>query len=255
MPGHVIDIATADGTADAYLSLPDGGRPAHGVLLCMDAFGLRPRISEMADRIAARGYAVLAPNLFYRSGRAPIFVVPDLSDPEARGAFFGRIRPLIDALTPERIVSDGGAYLDALAEHAGEPAALTGYCMGVRMAWRVAGAYPDRVAALAGFHAGGLVSDDPDSPHLSADRLRARVLFGHADNDRSMTPEHIRTLDAALDAAAVEHQTAVYKGAQHGYTMSDTAAYDEPAAERSFAELYALLDTALGTPAAGTRAS
>jgi carboxymethylenebutenolidase len=239
----MIDVQTPDGTADAYLALPAGNeRPAHGLLFLMDAFGLRPRIEEMADRIAARGFAVLAPNLFYRAGRAPLFEMPDLTDPDNRAAFFGKIRPLMDALTPARIVSDGAAYLDELARHAGEPAALAGYCMGARQGWRIAAAYPDRVAALGGFHAGGLVTEDEDSPHRSAGQIKARVLFGHADGDPSMTPDHIRTLDAALEEAGVEHQTAVYAGAAHGYTMSDTAAYHEQAAERHFSELFDLLE-------------
>jgi carboxymethylenebutenolidase len=245
MPGSTIDVETPDGTADAYLSLPEGGeRPAHGVLFLMDAFGLRPRIEEMADRIAARGYAVLAPNLFYRAGRAPLFEMPDLTDPDNRAAFFGKVRPLMDALTPERIVADGRAYLDELAQHAGEPAAVTGYCMGARQAWRIAAAYPDRVAAFGGFHAGGLVTEDENSPHRSAGQIRARVLLGHADDDPSMTAEQISTLDAALEEAGVEHQTAVYAGAAHGYTMSDTAAYHEEAAERHFSELFELLERA-----------
>src|SRR5436305_11123550 len=116
MPGSNVDIQTEDGTAHAYLALPDDGKPEHGVLLLMDAFGVRPRIEEMADRIAAQGYAVLAPNLFYRAGRSPIGAMPDLSDPDNRAAFFQTLRPLMDELTPERVVSDGRSYLDRLNE-------------------------------------------------------------------------------------------------------------------------------------------
>jgi carboxymethylenebutenolidase len=147
----------------------------------------------------------------------------------------------MDDLTPDNVQRDGGAYLDRLAQEVPGAAALTGYCMGARVGWRIAAAYPDRVAALAGFHAGGLVTDDPASPHRSADRITAEVYFGHADHDQSNTPDQIKALDEAMDAAGVRHRTEVYTGAAHGYTMSDTAAYDEPAAERHFSELFALL--------------
>jgi carboxymethylenebutenolidase len=88
------DIRAADGVADAYLTRPDDGDAHPGVLFIMDAFGLRPRIEEMADRIARRGYAVLAPNVFYRAGRSPVLPVPDLSDEGARAEFFKAARPL-----------------------------------------------------------------------------------------------------------------------------------------------------------------
>jgi carboxymethylenebutenolidase len=152
------------------------------------------------------------------------------------------IRPLMEQLTPERIAADGRAYLDRLAEDADEPFAITGYCMGARVGWRIASAFPERVAALAGFHGGGLVTDAPESPHRSAGDLRAELYFGHADQDPSMTPEHMAELDAALEAAGVRHRAEVYAGARHGYTMSDTAVYDEAASERHFAALFDLLD-------------
>src|SRR5947209_17251275 len=148
MSGSTIDIQTPDGTADAYLAMPDSGEPKGGVLFLIDAFGLRPQIEQMADRIAAQGYVVLAPNVFYRAGRAPVLDMPDLSDLDNRAAFFGQVRPLMEALTPAVIASDGKAYLDVLNEHVPGPVAITGYCMGGRQGWRLAAAYPDRVAAL-----------------------------------------------------------------------------------------------------------
>lgn len=245
MSGSTIDITTGDGVADAYLSLPDEGAPRGGVLFLMDAFGLRPVIDEMADRIAARGYAVLAPNLFYRQGRAPVLEMPDLTDPAQREGFFAQVKPLMAQLTPPRITADGKAYLDRLTQEAPGPVAITGYCMGARMGWRIAVADPERVAALAGFHAGGMVTDDPESPHKSADRLDARVYFGHADNDASNSPEQIKALDEALEAAGVTYRTEVYQDAIHGYTMADTAAFNEPARERHFEALFELLSSAL----------
>jgi carboxymethylenebutenolidase len=244
MPTSNVEIPTPAGTADAYLSKPDDGQHP-GVLFVMDALGLRPVIAEMTERIAARGYTVLAPNVFYRAGRAPVIPLPDLSDPDARGPFFQQLRPLIEQVTPVAIEQDGKAYLDYLAGVASEPVAITGYCMGARVALRIAATYPDRVAAVAGFHGGGLVTDEPDSPHLLADSIQAEVYFGHADNDQSNSPEQIAALDQALEDAGVTYRSDVYEGAAHGYTMSDMPVYDEQAGERHFRELFKLLEGTL----------
>ena len=246
MQNATVDVNTADGVADAYLTWPDDGVPHPGVLLIMDAIGLRPRIQEMADWIAAQGYVVLAPNFFYRGGRAPVVPAGDLKDPERdRAAFMQQIRPLMEQLTPDNLASDGAAYLEYLSEVAPGPVGITGYCMGARAGWRIAAAHPTRVVALGGFHGGGLVTDAPDSPHLSADYLHAELYFGHADQDPNMTPDQIAVLDQALDDAGVPHRTDVYAGALHGYTMSDMPVYDEAATERHFTELFALLKRTL----------
>jgi carboxymethylenebutenolidase len=152
----------------------------------------------------------------------------------------------MDELTPERIADDAASYLDRLAQFGAEgPVAVTGYCLGVRMGWRIAAAHPDRVAALAGFHGGGLVTDAADSPHRSASNLRAELYLGFADDDPSMTADQIATLVRALDDAGARYRSEVYEGSQHGYTMADTAAYDESSRERHFRELFALLDRTL----------
>jgi len=247
MKSSTVDVPAPDGAADAYVARPDD-RPYPGVLFLMDAFGLRPAIEEMVERIAADGYVVLAPNLFYRTGRSPVVPVTDLADPERHAAIFDVLRPMIEQLTPERTAADGAAYLDYLAQVAVPgPFAMTGYCMGGRAGWRIAAAERHRVAALGAFHTAGLVTEAPDSPHRSAGELDgAELYFGFADGDRYMTVEQIATLERALDDAAVRYRADIYDGAQHGYTMSDLPAHDEAARERHFAELRALLERTVG---------
>ncbi|MEU4659641.1 dienelactone hydrolase family protein [Streptomyces sp. NPDC023723] len=245
--GTAVDIATADGTADAYLTRPDDGRAHPAVLLYMDAFGLRPQLRSMADRLAGAGYTVLVPNVFYRHGRAPVVPVPDFIDHASRPAVFERLFPIMQSLTPEQAMRDADAYLGRLAagpEAADGPVALTGYCFGARLALLTAGTYPDRVVAAAGFHGAQLATDAPDSPHLVADRITAEVYFGHADQDHAMPPEQQERLAAALTAAGVRHRCEVYAGAAHGYTQADTAEYDEAATERHWTALLDLLKRA-----------
>ncbi len=254
MSGETIQLEMPDGVADAYLARPDGGtapdaieRPPAVLLIC-DAYGLRPQIEAMADRIAAAGYLVLAPNVFYRAGRPPVVSLEGLDDPDRRGEVFGRVWPLIQGLTSELIARDGAAYLDELARRGrGGPVAIVGYCMGGRLGWRIATAYPDRVALLAGFHVGSLVTDDPGSPHHSAAALDSELYLGFADEDPSMTAEQIAALERALDEAGRSYRAEVYPGAAHGYTMADTPAYDEAAAERHYETLLALLDRTIGS--------
>ncbi|WOP38865.1 dienelactone hydrolase family protein [Streptomyces sp. Li-HN-5-13] len=242
--GQAVDIPTGDGTADAYLVHPGDGRPRPAVLLYQDAFGLRPHLRSMADRLAAAGYTVLVPNVFYRHGRAPVVELPEFIDLAARPDIFGRVAPLIPSLTPDLVRRDAGAYLRLLADHplaADGPVALTGYCMGARLALLTAGAYPDRVAAAAGFHGGRLATDAPDSPHLVAEHVTAELYFGHADQDPSLPPEQIERLEDALTAAGVRHRCEVYPGAPHGFTQADTDAYDAKSDERHWEALLDLL--------------
>jgi carboxymethylenebutenolidase len=245
MHSETIDVQTPDGIADSYLTRPSDDGPHPGVLLMIDAIGLRPRIEEMADRIARDGYVVLAPNAFYRAGRAPLWETPDFADADARARFMQSLGPIMGALTADRIVADGGAYLDRLAELADGPVGVTGYCMGGRLGWTIAASHPDRVAALGAFHSGRLVTGDDDSPHLLASSVTAEVYFGHADQDESMTPQDIATLDRAMDDAGVRHTTELYEGAAHGYTMSDMAVFNQAACERHFDALGALLGRTL----------
>ena len=248
MQTTAVQIPTADGTADAYLVKPDGDGPFPGVLMFMDAFGLRPRLAEMAERIAERGYAVLVPNLLYRSARPPLVSVEELTDAEKRGAAFGRLMPMMKLLTPARVGADTDSYLDFLAARPGVaagPVLAVGYCMGGRNALRAMEERPDRIKALASFHAGGIVTDEPDSAHLAVGRIAGEVYFGFADHDRSMSAEQIKTFEAALADAGVTYTSEVYEGAPHGFTMSDTAMYDAAAEQRHWVNLFALLDRAL----------
>jgi carboxymethylenebutenolidase len=152
----------------------------------------------------------------------------------------------MEQLTPERLTADGTAYLDFLGSVATPgQTAITGYCMGARVGWRIAAAHPDRVAALAGFHAGGLVTDAPDSPHNSAGALESELYFGFADEDPSMTAEQIATLEQTLSQTGARYRAEVYEGARHGYTMADSPVYDEAARERHFRELHSLLERSL----------
>lgn len=239
--GERITIRAPDGAAEAYLS-GEAGKP--GVLLYVDAIGLRHQIEEMCDRIASWGYVVLAPHVFYREGRAADLAPQgDLREAGARDAFFGSgVMERIAALTPDKSGADAEAWVAALLAHAGAgPIGTLGYCMGARLALRTGGQFPGTVAAVGGFHGGGLVTTETDSPHLAIAAATAEYAFGHADQDGSMPLEAVQTLEDTLTDAGRAHVNEIYQGAPHGYSMADTSMYDEAAAERHFATYQALL--------------
>ncbi len=240
-----LDLQTADGVSHGVI-FGDAGGPRPGILLYTDAFGVRPSMQEMAERLARLGHLVLLPNLFYRAGDYPPFDVRTaFSDPPERD----RLMTLIRALTPERIGADADAYLGALAASPGvrrDRVAVVGYCMGGRLAYLTAALHPDRVRAAASFHGGGLVTDAPDSPHRLADRIRGAVYLAVADQDRGCTPEHQGALAAALGAADVAYAIELYRGKRHGFAVSDhPGAHDPDAEARHWRRLEAFFGEAL----------
>lgn len=241
MPTKTLHIPTADGQADAFAAFPDGGERHPGVLMYPDGFGIRPVLREMARELAEHGYYVLVPNLFYRHGPTPVIELPEHIGEEARPAVFAQLMPLIEAHTAERTLSDADAYLRFLTaqpEVGAGPVAVTGYCIGGLLAVRTAAAHPGQVAAVAGFH-GPVGADGPDL--LS--KLTAQVHFGHAEGD--VTPEGLGELNRALDVAGVGYTSEVYPGTVHGFTMSDTDAFDPAASQRHWDRLLPLLDRTL----------
>ncbi|MBT0568163.1 dienelactone hydrolase family protein [Williamsia sp. CHRR-6] len=240
----LITFAAPGGTVEAHVATPPSGS-GPGVLLFMDAIGLRPQIATMAQRIATWGYVVLSPNTFYREGTvADLMPTADLRAPGEREKLFAAVGPRLSRLTADLVNADIEVYhqtLVGLPAVQGTSVGTVGYCMGARLITRYAGAHPESVVAAAGFHGGGLVTDEPDSPHLSLATARAEFVYGHADNDGSMTPDNVAALGEALAAAGVRATNEIYPDAPHGYSMADTSMYQEAGAERSFAELQALL--------------
>ncbi|MFG2472982.1 dienelactone hydrolase family protein [Streptomyces canus] len=241
MPTKMLHIPTADGQADAFAVLPDRGERHPGVLMYADGFGIRPVLLEMARELAGHGYYVLVPNLFYRHGPAPVIELPEHIGEEVRPALMAQLMPLIEAHTAERVLSDADAYLRFLTtrpEVGAGPVAVTGYCIGGLLAMRTAAAHPGQVAAVAAFH-GPVGADGPDL----FSRLTAQVHLGHAEGD--LTPKTLGELNQALDAAGVGYTSEIYPGTIHGFTMSDTDAFNPAALQLHWDRLLPLLDRTL----------
>lgn len=251
---EMIEIPVGGGAAEACLARPatakEGDDVRPGVLFYLDAIGLRPQIAAMAQRIADWGYVVLAPNLFHRLGTAAQTApAGPLTAPGAREAFFAANGSRVGDYTVELSRPDTDAWLTALTSLPGVadgPVGVTGYCMGARLATRAAGDHPDLVAAVGGFHGGGLVTAADDSPHRWLATARAEFVYLHADQDRSMPAEAVAALGEELAARQLVASNAIAPGAPHGYTMADTPSYQEAAAERHYRELADLFARVLG---------
>ena len=244
MPTITDTITTPDGSCRVRLFTPEGPGPWPGVVMFPDAGGVRDTFDQMAAKLAGFGYAVLLPDVYYRNGDwAPFDMATVFGDEQERRRLFS----MIGGVTPDKIADDAGAFFDYLAarpEVAGERFGVCGYCMGGRASVVVAGRLPDRVAAAASFHGGGLVTDTADSPHLLADRMSATVYVGGAENDASFTTDHAEQLDKALTAAGVTHTIEWYPAA-HGFAVPDNPPYDAAADERHWAAMTEVFASAL----------
>ena len=248
-----VSIKTADGTCDAAFFHPSTGA-SPGVIVWPDAFGLRPSMRDIGRRLAAEGYAVLVPNPFYRIGKAPFYesaAQVDFKDP----ATMDKLKPLMGSIgAPGAVEKDAPAYvafLDAQPQvDRAKKIGTHGYCMGGSLVVRTAAAVPDRVGAGASFHGGGLVTDRPDSPHLLAPKIKARMYFAIASNDDQRQPDAKDKLRKAFEDARVPVQVEVYP-AKHGWCVPDmpvengSPLYSKPDAERAWSALLALYKTAL----------
>jgi carboxymethylenebutenolidase len=239
------EIRTADGLCPSYFAHPDGAGPWPAVLVYMDGVGIRPALLELGERLAGHGYFVLLPDLFYRSGPyAPMDPAVIFSHPEQRKMLGEKF---MSRATAAAVMSDTRAFLDWLAARPDvRPGgvATTGYCMGGRLSIVAAGTFGERIVAAAAYHAGGLATDAPDSPHLLAQAMRARVYVAGATDDPSFPDDMKARLERALTDAGVDHRIETYP-ARHGWVLRDTPVYDAAAAERHWQSLLALLDETL----------
>ena len=236
-----VTVTTPDGTADCYFVHPASGT-APGVLFWPDIFGLRPATRQMGKRLAESGYAVLVVNPFYRTKKAPTA--------ENGGATpIQQVMPLAQSLSETTNMTDAKAFVAWLDQQPSvarnRKMGTQGYCMGGPMAFRTAAAVPDRVGAVASFHGGGLVTTQPNSPHLQASKTKAQFLIEIADNDDKRAPNDKVALKETFDAAKLSAEIEVYNGAAHGWCPPDSQVYNEPAAEKAWSRLLALYSKAL----------
>lgn len=249
-----VEVKTPDGMCDAAFIHPaTGSHP--GVLIWPDAFGLRPALRDMGRRLAADGYSVLIPNPYYRAAKATAIDLNTATFSFQNEADMTKLRKLMGGINaPGAAEKDAVAYIAFLdaqrAVNVKRKIGTQGYCMGGPLVFKTAAAVPNRVGAGASFHGGGLVTDQPNSPHLLVPRMKARFYIGIASNDDMRQPDAKDKLREAFDAAKLPAEIEVYQSL-HGWCMPDMPAsggkpiYNKADAERAWGKLLALYKAAL----------
>jgi carboxymethylenebutenolidase len=236
-----VTVETPDGSADCYFVHPSSGTAA-AVLMWPDIFGLRPAFRQMGKRLAESGYAVLVVNPFYRAKKSPT---------ASAGAAtpIQELMPLARALNETTHMTDAKAFIAWLDKQPSvaknKKVGTQGYCMGGPIAFRTAAAVPGRVGAVGSFHGGGLVTDQPNSPHLQASKTKAQFLVAIAANDDARSPKEKDVLKETFAAAKLSAEIEVYGDAAHGWCPPDSKVYNEPLAEKAWSRLLALYGKAL----------
>jgi len=236
-----VTVTTPEGACDAYFVFPATGK-APAVLIWPDIFGLRPAFRQMGKRLAESGYSVLVINPFYRAQKAP-------TAPQGASTPIAQVSSLAQGLNPTTHMTDAKAFIAWLDQ---QPSVATnrkvgtqGYCMGGPIAFRTAAAVPDRVGAVASFHGGGLVTQQPNSPHLQAAATKAQFLVAIAESDDARSPNDKTTMKDTFEKAGLPAEIEVYAGTAHGWCPPDAGVYNEAQAEKAWARLLVLYGKAL----------
>jgi carboxymethylenebutenolidase len=239
------EVKMKSGVADAAYFAPADGAKHPGILFLTDIRGIREAHRERARRLAASGYAVMIPNVFYRTRKPPMFDFPMVwGEPQT----MQRFQELVTPLTADAIVEDGRYFIDALLaqpETRAGAIGIAGHCFTGAYGVRLAAAYPDLVHATASFHGGGLWSEKADSPHTVLHRNMGQMLFEHAENDNSMPTEAILKFESALQSSGVKFSSRTIHGAMHGWSVSDHKTYNAEKSEESFQAMLRLFQAAL----------
>ncbi|HEX4180962.1 MAG TPA: dienelactone hydrolase family protein [Caulobacteraceae bacterium] len=239
-----IDVPTPAGTMNTVVMHPEDGGPFPVAICFMDSCGVRPDFLDMPRRLAAAGYCVATPNMYYRKFRS-VDLNPDRIDSDKKEYDDERklMWELNKSFTLMECASDTRALLDWLGDYAPAlrgPAGAYGYCLGGRLALGMAAHVPERIAAAASFHGGGFVVDTPESIHRHADKIRAEVYVAHAGTDKYVPAQQLTDLDEALAQAGVRRRLEIYSEAHHGFTIAGRDAYHERSAFRAWERLFAL---------------
>ena len=232
-----IDIATKDGKTTTFITHPERGGPFPVIIFYMDAPAIREELRDMARRLATSGYYVMLPNLYYRSGVMELGPLPaDPESPERKRMF-----QLMNSINIPMVMEDTRAlltYADSQSAARKDIAGSVGYCMSGRYAINAATHFPDRVKAAASIYGTHLATDQPDSPHLAAQKTKAGLYFACAETDVYAPMEIIEKVRAAMKGANAEVE--IYPGTHHGFAFPRRPVYDRDAAERHWERLLAL---------------
>jgi carboxymethylenebutenolidase len=240
MQESVVDIQTRDGTMNTFIFRPDGEGPFPVVIFYMDSVGVREELCDMCRRIATVGYYVIMPNLYYRLARSVDLDANRLHDP-AYAENLAWMWKLNRSLSNTMVEQDTQAVFDFLDTDAAArkgKVGIVGYCMSGRYVFRAAGAFPDRVASSASVYGARLITDQPDSAHLLASKIKGEMYFACAEHDIYAPPETLKELQSILDKAKIKSRIEIYPEAEHGFAFPARRLFHKASTERHWERLF-----------------
>ena len=234
-----VNVTSRHGPIPSFAVCPDGPGAFPGIILYMDAPGIREELRNLARRIAKHGYFCLLPDMYYRIGTLRFDFVRRAEG--MRPTMFAAMNSLTNALVTEDTAAWIG-FLDAQEKVRPGKIGAIGYCMSGRYVTTVAARYANRFAALASLYGVGIVTEAEDSPHLLVDRIRGEMYFGFAEIDEHVPAEVIPTLTGALDKAGVRYGLDVFPNSRHGFQFPERDVYETQAAEDAWSKVVAMWD-------------
>ena len=207
MPASVQTIEVDTDRMSAYLNVPGGDGPFPAMVVIHHAPGVDQFVREHADRLAAEGYAAIAPDLFHRITEEMV---------ERTGT------SKRDQLSDPEIVSDVNATVDFLRSHAsvdGQRLGITGFCMGGRVTWLAACTSP-HFKAVVPYYGGNILvpwGAGEIAPFAMADGINSPMLFHFGEVDANPSQDDMRTLDSELTRLGKGHRFFSYPGADHAF--------------------------------------
>ncbi len=226
MASEKVSITIGDEFFDAYVSLPPQGS-GPGILLIQEIFGVNAHIRDVADRLAAEGFVVMAPDLFWR--------MKHNIQLGYEGADFEQALKYFEMFDETKGLSDLKEAATNLRDHkkcTGRVGAM-GFCLGGKLAYRLASHF--NLNASICYYPVGL------EDHLKdAERIRCEIAIHFAEQDHFVPKASVEKITEAL-ASRPNFHIYQYEGVDHGFNCDVRGSYNKAAADLAWSRSLEIL--------------
>ena len=231
-----------------WVGVPEGQGPFPAVIVAQHAGGVDSFFRDFVDRLTAQGYVAAAPALFHRDPNSDQAVIDAMPRDEKRREY---IFAMLNGTKDAGVLNDVQAVLDNLERLAGAgigPVGVTGFCMGGRVTFLVAGSIP-QITAAAPFYPAGVLRVTEGSMHSAFDlisNINGPVDGFFGDEDDNPSQEQVAQIAAELTKHGKEYEFTSYPDAGHLFMDFQTpAAYREEVAKDAWEKVLAFFGKTL----------
>ena len=236
-----INIKTNAGIMDSYICYPNTSKSLPSIIFYMDAPAIRQELRDMCKKIAEEGYIVLLPNLFYRHGKEGKYPF-DQNNYKDKDELKKMITTM-NSTTNKMITEDTEFiinYINKIKNAQKNKIGIVGYCMSGRFVVTCGAKYNDQIQAVASFYGVGIYTEEEDSPHLYASKIKGETYLAFAEKDIWVTNEQIKRINETFSKVNDKVTIEIYKNTEHGFAFPDRFSYNERAASKHWKELLEL---------------